>query len=80
MVYNNIHSVNDTGNITYRMKIVSVILDDTQEREERNRTQDSEQNVEAEVNTTATVKQDTDGWEDDGNEELADITEYHITH
>jgi hypothetical protein len=62
------------------MKIVSVILDDTQESEEGNRTQDSEQDVDAEVNTTATVKQDTEGWEDDGNEELADITESIISH
>jgi hypothetical protein len=44
-----------------------------------NLTQDSEQDVDAEIGTAATLKQDTHGWEDDGKEDLANITESSIS-
>ena len=38
-----------------------------------NVTQDGEENVDAEVGTAAALKEDTDGREDDGKDDLADV-------
>ena len=43
-------------------------VDDT-----RNVTQDSQQDVDEEVGIAATLEEDTKRWEDDGEEDLADI-------
>lgn len=39
----------------------------------RNETQDCQQNVDQEVSTTSALKEDTKRWEDDGEDDLADI-------
>lgn len=36
-------------------------------------TEDSQQNVDEEVGAAATLKEDTEWWEDDGKNDLADI-------
>ena len=38
-------------------------------------TEDSQQNVDEEVGATATLEEDTEWWEDDGENDLADIAE-----
>lgn len=38
-----------------------------------NVTQDGEQDVDAEVSTASSLQEDTDGWQDDGKNDLEDI-------
>jgi len=43
-------------------------MDDT-----RNVTQDRQQNVDQDISTTSSLQEDTDGWEDDGEDDLNDV-------
>jgi hypothetical protein len=37
-------------------------------------TEDREQNVDEQVAAAATLKEDTDGWQENGNDDFADVT------
>lgn len=41
----------------------------------RNVTQDSQQDVDEEVGVATTLEKDTQGWEDDGKKDLADVAD-----
>jgi len=63
------------GSGTHAHFATSLILeDDVQSVDDTgNVTQDGEENVDAEVGTAAALKEDTDGREDDGKDDLADV-------
>lgn len=68
---NNVESVDDTGNVTWRRQDGLVgCAEGTGPGSGPKLTKDGQADVDAEVSTAATLEKDTDGREDDGKEDL----------